>query len=59
MRALIFAASMLALLLGAATLAGCGPSGRGQQSLVGASMDRRRGNAVPAGLVGKIVNKRR
>jgi len=59
MRALIFAATILALIFGAATLSACGPAGMGQQSLVGASMDWRRGNAVPAALVGRMVNERR
>jgi hypothetical protein len=59
MRTLIFAASLLALALGAATLSGCASYGQGQQSLTGASMDWRRGNAVPTALVGEIVNKRR
>jgi hypothetical protein len=60
MRALIFAASLLALFIGAATLSGCASYGQGQASLIGgASMDWRRGNAVPAALVGRIVNERR
>jgi hypothetical protein len=54
MRALIFAAAMLAVLVGAATLSGC-LSGQGQQSLSGASHDWSRANAVPAGLVGGII----
>lgn len=54
MRSIIFATSMLALALGAATLSGC-LSGQGQQSLTGASMDWRRANSVPAGMVGDII----
>lgn len=54
MRALIFAASMLAVILGAATLSGC-LSGQGSQSLIGASHDWRRANSVPAGMVGNII----
>jgi len=33
-------------------------SGQGQQSLTGASMDWRKANSVPAGMVGDIINKR-
>jgi hypothetical protein len=55
MRSLIFAASMLALALGAATLAGCGPVGMGQQSLIGASHNWQRANSVPAAMVGDII----
>jgi hypothetical protein len=58
MRALIFAASMLALALGAATLSGCASYGQGQQSLIGASMGWRSANKVPAGMVGDILRKR-
>lgn len=59
MRFLIFAASMLALALGAATLSGCASVGQGQQSLLGASMDWRAANKVPAGMVGGIIRARR
>jgi len=55
MRALIFAATMLALALGAATLSGCASYGQGQQSLLGASMDWRAANKVPAAMVGDII----
>lgn len=58
MRTLIFAASMLAVLVGAATLSGC-VSGQGQQSLSGAGMDWRHNNSVPAGMVGDIINRKR
>jgi hypothetical protein len=58
MRALILAASMLAIIVGAAALSGC-LSGQGQQSLIGASMDWRRANSVPAGMVGNILNGKR
>jgi hypothetical protein len=58
MRALIFAASVLAIIVGAATLSGC-LSGQGQQSLTGVSMDWRRANSVPAGMVGDIINRKR
>lgn len=58
MRALIFAASVPAILLaGAATLSGC-QSGQGQASLSGGSMDWRRANAVPAGMVGQIIGEK-
>ncbi|MFA7308429.1 MAG: hypothetical protein WC026_17365 [Hyphomicrobium sp.] len=57
-RLYIFAASMLAVLIGAATLSGC-QSGQGQQSITGASMNWRHNNSVPAGMVGDIINKRR
>jgi outer membrane protein assembly factor BamE (lipoprotein component of BamABCDE complex) len=59
MRWAIFAASMLALALGAATLSGCASVGQGQQSLLGASMDWRAANKVPAGMVGGIIRARR
>jgi hypothetical protein len=60
MRALIFAASMLALAIGAATLSGCASYGQGQASLLGAPpMDWRSANKVPAGMVGDIIRARR
>jgi outer membrane protein assembly factor BamE (lipoprotein component of BamABCDE complex) len=59
MRSFIFVASMLALALGAATLSGCASVGQGQQSLLGASMDWRAANKVPAGMVGDIIRARR
>jgi hypothetical protein len=59
MRALIFAASMLAIAIGAATLSGCASIGQGQASLVGATMDWRSANKVPAGMVGDILRKPR
>ena len=55
MRWAIFTASMLAVLIGAASLSGC-LSGQGQASLSGASMDWRRANAVPADAVGSIIH---
>ena len=58
MRWAIFAASMLAVLVGAAALSGC-VSGQGQQSLSGAGMDWRHNNSVPAGMVGNILNGKR
>jgi hypothetical protein len=59
MRALIFAASVLALALGAATLSGCASVGQGQQSLIGASHNWQRANSVPAAMVGDIIRARR
>jgi outer membrane protein assembly factor BamE (lipoprotein component of BamABCDE complex) len=59
MRSLIFATSMLALALGAATLSGCASVGQGQASLIGVHMDWRAANKVPAGMVGDIIRARR
>ncbi len=59
MRALIFTASVLAVIVGAATLSGCYSAGQGQQSLSGAGMDWRHNNSVPAGMVGDILNRKR
>lgn len=56
MRAFLGLLTMLALMIGAATLSGC-LSGQGQQSLIGASMDWRNANRVPANLVGQTINK--